>query len=247
MNRDRPAAPRTDVHRRPPIRFAIRQADVIAHLHSAVDERRDLARGTVLDREIQVTLLDLEIAFGVPDQAGWLAIRLHDVVHTDVAPAALRVVNDAEGRDSPRKLRHVPRLGRQRLAAALAVIWPRRAADDVTIHEQLQREPLALPSADEERNELPLNPKLGRCYGASRGVTFEKRSHQPFTVESLYMHLPGHRPARRSTTERFAGRLPRAVVRSFEVGNDEVVRGECVERSGCEDQKGEKCYHGFGE
>ena len=80
------------------------------------------------------------------------------MIHIEVPPTALGIVDNANGGRLTGQISDVPRVGSQRLAAAAAVIRARRRTDHPAIHQQLQGELLLVVTpADEEGDEAPLD------------------------------------------------------------------------------------------
>ena len=94
---DLSALPGADIDVRPPIRFVVREFNVVDNLDDTVDQGRQLAfGGAVLDRDQQVALADREVDLRVGDPLGRPAVTLDDVIDIDVPPTAGGVVDDLD-------------------------------------------------------------------------------------------------------------------------------------------------------
>ena len=164
LERDGLAAPGADVHERPPVGRGVGQLDVVLHLDAAIHEGRDRALGrAVLDREVEVALLNLELALRVGERLGRLAVGLDDLVHVDVAPAAGGIVHDLDDGRLAGELAHVPKLRHEGFAAAGFVVRAGGIADGLAVNQQVHAGLLrVLAAADEEGDVFALDLELGR-------------------------------------------------------------------------------------
>ena len=243
------STPRADVERRPPIRLRVREFDFKSALGLAVAERRERHRPflrAVFHGEIQPLVCGHEFARDLRQQPRGerrLGVGENDLVHVDVSPAAASGVHDFEARGFARKLAHIPAARLQLFGAAGFGVRPRRRAHDFAIDEQIDaRLPLPAPASNEKGNELPLDRKLRRSQLPRRPVAAFERVRQTLPAKTFDHPLIGKFPARRSRPKGRAFDFPRAVIGTFKIGEDLVLRSAAMRRSGGERrQEQEKC------
>jgi len=123
---------------------------------------------------------------------------------------------------SPARVRNVPGSRLQTLRTAGPVVRTGRGAGDAAVDQQVDAGLAGVgAAADQEPQVSPLDAELGRGEGARRAIAAAEGVHQPAAQVAADRHLPGQRSPRRSGAEGCAGRLPRAVVDSFEVRQED--------------------------
>ena len=153
------APPGRHIHGRPPIGQTIGQLDVVPNDGLPVYHQGHHAlRSSVANGQVQITGRHRDGPLDVLLQAFRSGVGLPEVIHIEVPPTALGLVDNANGGRLAGQIGDIPRVGSQRLAAAAAVIRARRRTDHPAIHQQLQGELLLVVTpADEEGDEAPLD------------------------------------------------------------------------------------------
>ena len=162
--------------------------------------------------------------------AGFVA--LHDLIHADVAPPMLDgAIHDADPRLFPLQILHVPMRPGERMAPGAGGPANGLAVDHQG-DESLSRQ---MAAADQEVDVAALDRELGgeQCPLA----VIPEGIHQAVPLESGHRLLARARAlGRRCSEDRTVGR-PGAVVRPFEVGDDDVGSIRCLGGNSGRDQK----------
>ena len=130
--------PSRHVHGRPPVGRTIGQFDVVPDDGLAVHHQCHHAlRGPVANGQVQIAGGHRDGSFNVLLETFRSGVGLPEVIDIEVSPTALGLVDDANGGRLPGQISDIPRIRSQGLAAATAIIRPRRRTDHLTLHQQL--------------------------------------------------------------------------------------------------------------
>ena len=95
LNLDGFTIPRRNIHRGPPVRRPVGQLHIVSDIEFTINQHlHDSPWGACFNRNIQILLGDREFANGI-DQHPWrFFIRLHNLIHIDMAPRACGFVDN---------------------------------------------------------------------------------------------------------------------------------------------------------
>ncbi len=156
-------------------------------------------------------------------------VRLKDVVHHGVAPAARCFVDDPQSGLLPGKLGNIPRLPINDLfVAGILQRAPGRGTYRFPFDQQLQAGPArVIPAADQKVDVFPFDPKWRGDQFARLPVSIE------VGIDETFAEVTGHAVLvcigqRRSISHRLANDLPVPVVPTLEVCDEDVILGRLV-------------------
>ena len=213
-----------DVHEGPPIRFAVGQFNRELVRFLTLDGHTHLAFGPAgFHRQVEIVSFKSQLAGHIEIGHRRLAVGLHEVVHQEVPRAAGGLVHHLDHRGLADEFAHVPEHGIHVLPFVVNCFRAGGRANHLAVYQQVQADPAAvLASADQKADELALNLERRRGERTGGSVTVMTGIDQALALEAEHGDLLGQGTGARAGPERLARHLPVAVVRRFEISDEQV-------------------------
>ena len=145
-------------------------------------------------------------------------IALHDLIDEDVPPASFVLIDDFDPGRFSGQIAHVPGLPIEMLAIGAGGRANRLAVDE-QVNAGLAR---MIAAAEQEIDIAAFDPKVARGERADRAIPFEKAVDQSVPRKAAHLHLIGQRATSGPRAESLPRGLPRAVIGSLEIGDENI-------------------------